>query len=373
MICEKESCTGCGLCTVICPKQCITLEKSELGTIRCRVDEGACIHCGKCERMCPQNHTDDRHSVIQCYAGWAVDASERATSSSGGIAAALYRAVLHKGGAVVGACYENGEFRLKVTENEADIWQFKGSKYVNCTSREIFGDVKEKIREGKPVLFIGTPCQVAAIRTYIGASDLLYTVDLVCHGTPPQAYFAEHFKSPAKENVATVNFRSQGLYRLCIADKDGREHCIDSGVDEYYLAFIHGITFSDGCYECRYADTRRVSDITVGDFRGGDETVGKQEHVDRVSLLLCNTPRGEQLLRETPSIRLVERDLAEALSQNGQLSRPFPKSADRLKFEKLYPRLGFDKTVHRLKIERIRRQNCLLTKLSNLKRNLKSK
>jgi len=372
LICETKKCTGCGLCTVVCPKSCITLEKNEYGSFKYRVDEEKCIHCDKCKKACPHNSLNDGNVPIKCYAGWAIEPSERATSSSGGMAAAFYRQMLKNDGAVVGACYENGEFCLKLTENEYDVGAFKGSKYVNCTSKNIFKAVKEKIKSGKPVLFIGTPCQVASIKSYIGESKLLYTVDLICHGTPPQAYFEEHFKS-SKKGITAVNFRENGtIFRFRMDDADGNAYRIDGGTDEYYLSFINGITFSDCCYECQYAKTERISDITIGDFWGIDEAIKSKEKVDRVSLVLCNTSHGKQFLDGISDIRLIERDLSEALPNNEQLTRPFRRSKDRIKFEKLYPQYGFDKTIHRLEIEKSRKRNILLTRLSNIKRKLKN-
>ena len=370
MICEIKKCTGCGLCTVVCPESCISLEKNEYGSFKYYVDEDACIHCDKCKKACPQNSCDNGNVPINCYAGWAKESSERDTSSSGGIAAALYRHVLKHGGAIVGACYENGEFCLKLTENEEDIESFKGSKYVKCTSKRIFKEVKEKIEYGKTVLYIGTPCQVDSIKSYIGESKQLYTVDLICHGAPPQTYFEEHFGT-TKNDIVNANFRSNGLYRLCIVDKYGNQKNFDGGTDEYYLSFINGITFGDCCYECQYAKTERVSDITIGDFWGIDEALKRKEKVDRVSLVLCNTLHGKKLLEEMSNIQLIERDVSEALPNNEQLIRPVRRKKDRIKFEKLYPQYGFDKTIHRLKIEKTRKKNILLTKLSNIKKKLK--
>lgn len=363
MICEKNRCTGCGLCTAICPQKCITLQKNEYGSFKYHIDQEKCIHCKKCERMCPQN-SPPLSSNIKCYAGWAIDPKERQTSSSGGVAAALYRYILSMGGAVVGACYENGEFSLKLTQNEEDIEKFKGSKYVNCTSLHIYEQVKQTINQDVPVLFVGTPCQVAAIKAYIGSSELLITVDLVCHGTPPQYVFEEHFKAKDK-GIVSVNFRDGGIYKLNIEKENGEQFVIDSGTDEYYLSFINGITFSDCCYECQYARKERCSDITIGDFRGLEKSV--YEGIERPSVIISNTLQGDRLLSAATNIKLIERDISEALSKNEQLSNPFVRSDDRKKYEKLYPVYGFDKTIHKLSLEKIRKRNKLLTKLSEIK------
>lgn len=360
-----KHCTGCGLCVAICPKHCISLKENEYGSLKYQIDEQKCVHCGKCEKMCPQN-SFQVNSVNKCYAGWAREKKERETSSSGGIAAVLYRKMLSMGGVIVGACYEDGRFQLKLADNETELDKFKGSKYVNCISQHIYEPVKQKINLGIPVLFIGTPCQVAAIKSYIGKSDILYTVDLICHGTPPQTLFEEHFNAHEKK-IVSVNFRDGGIYKINMENAGGSRLIIDSGTDEYYLGFIRGVTFSDCCYNCQYAKAKRVSDITIGDFRGLDPEIHKDVGVERISVILSNTDLGEKLLSNTSEISLVERDLQEALSRNEQLKKPIQKSDDRELFEKLYPIYGFDKTIHKLKIEKIRRRNLILTKLSNLK------
>jgi len=370
MICEKNQCTSCGLCVDICPIHCITLKPDEYGALKYCIDEQKCIRCGKCAEICPSNNECSWHKVINCYAGWAIDEVERVSSSSGGIAALLYRKILSEGGAIVGACFENGRFCLKLSDSVKDIALFKGSKYVHCDGKNIYTQVKERIKSGQPVLFIGTPCQVGAIKQFIGDSQILYTVYLICHGTSPQKYFQEHFK-PDEKRIVSVNFRDGGIYRLKIEDALHNIKMINGGFDEYYLSFIQGITFNDCCYQCRYARIERVSDITIGDFWGIDKSFLQQENVNKISLVLSNTQKGEQLLQNTPGLRLVVRSLQEALPHNEQLRNPFKRSTDRIKFEQYYPKYGFDKSIHKLRVERIRRKNIVMTVLSNILRKIR--
>lgn len=373
MICNKSRCTGCGLCVSICPTQCITLKPDEHGALKYSVDYKVCTSCGKCRKYCPSNRDCDFNPVISCYAGWAIDEDERISSSSGGIAALLYRKVLAAGGEIVGACFEGGRFFLKLSDSEEDIALFKGSKYVHCDGQNVYTKVQEKIKSGKPVLFVGTPCQVAAIKRLVGNTPLLYTVDLICHGTPPQQYFREHFK-PEKNRIRSINFRDKGIiYRMKLETMSQKIRIINGGLDEYYLSFINGIIFNDCCYQCQYARTERVSDITIGDFWGIDPDFLKQEKVNKVSLVLANTPRGEDLLHSTPGLRLKARSLEEALPHNEQLLKPFSRSTDRIKFEQIYQRYGFDKTIHKLGIERVRRKNIVMTFLSGLARKIRRK
>ena len=67
--------------------------------------------------------------------------------------------------------------------------KFVGSKYVKSNPIGIYSKIEEHLKAKEKVLFIGLPCQVAGLKNYIkrldkSFQDNLYTVDLICHGTP---------------------------------------------------------------------------------------------------------------------------------------------------------------------------------------------
>ena len=73
-----------------------------------------------------------------------------------------------------------------MAESISEIDKFAGSKYVKSNPSGIYKKVKECLKNGRKALFIGLPSQVAACKNYVGQKNCesLYTIDLVCHGTP---------------------------------------------------------------------------------------------------------------------------------------------------------------------------------------------
>ena len=46
---DTERCTGCGMCTEVCPRAVFTLEAGKAKI----TDRDACMECGACARNCP--------------------------------------------------------------------------------------------------------------------------------------------------------------------------------------------------------------------------------------------------------------------------------------------------------------------------------
>ena len=88
--------------------------------------------------------------------------------------------------------------------------KFAGSKYVKSNPKNIYSKIHERLKQGDRVLFIGLPCQVAALNNYIKDKKNLYTVDLICHGSPSpiilEKYLAENYVDIRK--IKDLNFRN---------------------------------------------------------------------------------------------------------------------------------------------------------------------
>lgn len=179
-----------------CPKQCIEMKPdNKLGHLYPAIDHEKCTDCGACQKVCPANHEPLLRKPLTAYAGWDKTDSEYISSTSGGAASAFARFIIRQGGVVYGcAMLPNIEARHIRVDNLDDLAKLKGSKYVQSTMGMTYRSVKEDLRQGRKVLFTGTPCQVAGVKSYVGEknSDNLYTVDLICHGTPPLAYTKKH-------------------------------------------------------------------------------------------------------------------------------------------------------------------------------------
>ena len=84
-----------------------------------------------------------------------------------------------------------------------------------------------------------------------------------------------------------------------------------------------GLIYTNNCYECKYATVKRGSDLTIGDSWGSELDIEEQKK--GISLILCQTTKGEQLL-ESSGMQLNPVDLDLAIKNNAQLRAPSPKS-----------------------------------------------
>ena len=179
---------------------------------------------------------------------------------------------------------------------------------------------------------------------YLGREyDNLLTVDLICHGVPPAAYLKEHLAHIDPKCRATrLTFRGEGWFFLSLWEGDTAFYHRVSGVDEYYDAFMKGLTYRENCYQCPYANPKRVADITLGDFWGVDRTSLQPAYDGDISVVLLNTPAGKTAFEEiAPALGRQQRPLEEPLAENAQLTHPTPRNPDRDLFLKHYPSLGF--------------------------------
>lgn len=334
-LCDAEHCTQCFACATICPKGCISMAETQEGVRYPVIDRSRCIACGLCMKVCHQlsfRLPGDVSSVV--YASWAIKQETRTKSSSGGVFSVLAEHVLRKGGVVYGAAY--GDF-LKVKhiriEQESNLQQLRGSKYVQSDLSGVYKSVREDLQKGIDVLFSGTPCQIAGLRTFLRQEyENLYCIDLICHGVPPQKLFDSYLQH--------------------IGIKAGRDDCFDFRyckgwgfelalnrrripvADGYYLkAFTFGYMFLEACYACKYACKNRVGDVTLGDFWGlGVKTPFPYSTSQGVSLVLANTSKGKGLLAENKEyLFLCERTFEEAAAYNHNLvaasSRPLERDS----------------------------------------------
>ena len=339
-VCPPNHCTGCRVCEAKCPKRAIKLIDT-LDIVQAEIDETTCIKCGLCEKVCPNHNPIKKENPIKWYQGWAIDQELRSTSSSGGIAAAITKSFINQGGYACSCVFEKGEFSFIITNNTAEAKRFAGSKYVKTSPYNAYEEVHRHLTENNKVLFIGLPCQVAALKNYVPKTKQknLYCVDLICHGTPSQELFNIYLKqhNVKIEQLENISFRSKGKMGLDI------EAIAPSGtVDRYLISFLNSLNYTEGCYNCIYACSQRVSDITLGDNWGTDLP---EELSKGISLILCMTPKGEELINLAHlNIMSVNKD--KALSENGQLTHPSqkPEGRDRF-FKKIKIGANYDKTV----------------------------
>lgn len=224
-----------------------------------------------------------------------------------------------KNGGYVASCMLNkGEFVFELTNSTQRAEQFVGSKYVKSNPKTIYIDIERKLQEGKKVLFVGLPCQVAALKNFSRNQDNLYTVDLICHGSPSPELLKMYLKEKSVdiEELEGLNFREKTSFGLRSV---GKNNGFPRIVDMYTYAFLKSIDYTENCYSCRYASQSRVSDISLGDSWGSE--LSEEEKKKGISLVLCQTKKGEELLKKS-NVELFDADITRAIQLNHQLEYP---------------------------------------------------
>ena len=324
------------------------------GFLRPVIDQTQCIECGKCKRICPVNREwKDDGQVRGAYAGVNKDADVLAKSSSGGLFSAFAEVVLQKGGAVVGAGFDE-EFTVvhKVCTNVNALEELRRSKYVQSKIGTVFKDVKELLDVGKSVLFCGTPCQVGGLKAFLGKDYRnLYTVDFICHGVPSPAVWEKYLKfrkEKAGTEVADVSFRSKETgwktFSMRLDFSDESVYSAKVSEDIYLRSFIMDMNLRPSCYQCQFKQMHRQSDLTLADFWGVEHITKSWDNDKGVSLILIHSESGQKLMDLCTDIIDVEPvSLEAAISHNPSIAKSVRKPALRDAFMTDINKIPFDK------------------------------
>ncbi|MDW2799768.1 Coenzyme F420 hydrogenase/dehydrogenase, beta subunit C-terminal domain [Clostridium boliviensis] len=302
-----QDCVGCRSCEQSCPPNCITIEENAEGFLYPVVNDSMCVQCGICLKKCPVSQTwSDVRDPLAAYALKELDTDRIFCSSSGGASDAAVGAVLSRGGVVYGAAY-NEDLAVQHIEitNEEGRKKLQSSKYVQSDMKDAFSKAKERLQEGKIVLFTGTPCQIAGLYAFLGKNHKnLYTIDLICHGVPSPKFLKKYFEYQERqlgERIESFNFRAKdkrgwGTQYMLKTKTKTKTRTKTLVLDKYGKYFMDGDCYRESCYRCRYANMNRPGDLTVGDFWGIDRCKPDFSSPLGVSSVIVNSDKGYELI-----------------------------------------------------------------------------
>lgn len=343
-----KNCSSCGACANVCGRNAISMQLDVEGFYRPEIDLEKCVRCGACERICPWNkevlNPNKSSNNPQTLAAFAKDESIRLQSSSGGIFSILAERILENGGVVIGvAQITPTHFGHIVVENKEDLKKLRGSKYVQADANFIYKEVRSLLKSGRKILFSGTPCQVAALYAVLGnaaASVNLFTVDIVCHGTPSVKVFEKYIKELEKEEsaiVETSRFRDKRKgwngYMLQHCFKSGKSVSEHHNQSKYMRLFLSRICQNLSCDDCHYRKLPRVADITLGDYWGVSKYHPEMDDDKGTSVVLLNTEHGVDLFNSiSDKINQCESKVEYAIAGNPCIVRSSTPHLKRSKF-----------------------------------------
>ena len=364
---RKEDCCGCTACEQICSKQAITMKHDWKGFAYPNIDKQKCSNCGICKNTCPILNNREERVPNHIYALKNKNLQTRLNSSSGGVFSILAINTINNGGVVFGVTFDNNWRVIHSSiDNLSQIHTLQGSKYVQSDLKNTFHQVKVFLEKNIPVLFSGTPCQVAGLLNFLKRKySNLTTVDFVCHGVPSPFIWKDYLeetlsslkttsKRKARENPTTIkniSFRgkSHGWKNfhivINITDKkanDASSTLVDEYVweNDYMRSFLNDYISRPSCHECHFRNGKSGADYTLADYWCIDELYPDFFDDNGVSLLLSYTEELPGYIKEHTDH--IETSYEEACRGNRCIQSSWPfKPASRIFFF-LHLFLGFN-------------------------------
>ena len=355
-ICEKGNCSGCGACSIVCPVKCIKMEEADVfGTIRPNINTDECVGCGLCRKTChiiaDSNNEITYNTPCVCYAARSSDLHTRTKSASGGVASEIYSYAIDNGYLISGACFNRDKgVCFRELKTKVDIEWARDSKYVFSDPSRVFDLYINALKNNNKSIFIGLPCQVAALITLCKAKKIdvtqLITVEIICHGVPNFRMLDDHLnyiEKRRRKKIDEIHFRTPNSYYNLTCFSNGKV-IWKRGMhenDTFYRGFSIGLFFRDSCYNCHYAKNERVADITIGDYSGLGSLYPFEGNGSQMSVVFCNTYKGisffDKLCKES-NLERYERPKEEALNAPGneQLRHPSKYPSQREAFVSSY-------------------------------------
>ena len=333
---EKKDCCGCGACLNICPKHAITMKEDECGFLYPVIDENKCIRCGLCKTVCSFQNSTEKNTPLEAYAGITKNQDVLKKSSSGGMFAQIAIYVLSKRGIIYGASLleDFSVHHIKI-ETVEDLKFLQGSKYTQSSTLETFKDCLNSLKEGRFVLYSGTPCQIAGLKGFLKKDyENLVTVDIVCHGVPNNKMFKEYMSlMEERQNGKIENFLFRdkeigwGINGSFLVKNQKKK--VWESASSYLYYFTKGEIYRDSCYCCKYTCEHRPGDITLGDYWGVEKQHDawiKKEDIDLsrgVSAIIANTDKGKEILSMIkPELVYCPSSFEQVAQGNKQLRTP---------------------------------------------------
>ena len=297
---------------------------------------------------------------------FAVKNTEIKGSSSGGAFPTLIEVIrkTEKNLVVYGAAFDEDfhVVHIRATE-EKERKNLRGSKYVQSKLGQTFSMVLEDLKEGRAVLFSGTPCQVAGLRQIVKKNSIddshLYLIDIICHGTPNpkiwedyKTWLEERHDSPLK----AFSFRYQKAkwkeYPMMAAFQNGETIINTYDLRIYNTLFFTHLTMMPRCYSCKYSNMDRPSDLTLGDFWHVQDMVLGFPYKEGASLVLANSRKGEELMefleKNSPKYGTVQECFSDAfLKYQHNLNEPTPKPSNTDRFWEDYKKRSFEEILRK--------------------------
>lgn len=351
-----STCTGCNSCYSICPENAITMQQNAEGFLYPSIEKSKCISCSKCEKTCPvlNKNEPEENKVKEALACINKDEEIRMQSSSGGVFTSLAEQIIQANGVVFGVKVAKDLTIIHGwTDSIEGLSEFRGSKYVQSAIGETYKECQEFLNANRKILFSGTPCQIAGLKSFLGKEyENLFTIDIICHGVPSPLVWKKYTEEVARKtgkSIVRTSFRRKDYgwkkFSLAFTFSDESEYHNTLEKDAYLQLFLRDSGLRMSCYNCNFKGIDRYSDITLADFWGVQNEIPEIDDDKGVSFVVVNSPKGKQLLNETSNCFMKIIQLEQGLKYNPSLIKSVTLPARRKSFFIDLHRMRFDQFV----------------------------
>lgn len=239
--------------------------------------------------------------MLKSYATINNCEEERMDSASGGIISLLAKYIISKGGVVYGV--ENTIYNMNYVQIDdvSKLHRIRGSKYVKVSNFSwAVKQIKENITNNKLFMFVGTPCQIKAVRSLVNKEKYnnCLLVDLICHGVMDDKIYLKYIKwleSKYRSNVKYITFRDKKSgwknqkWRITLeSGNDVTPEDVEIIKKIYYTHYAH----VSSCLKCPFTNMDRNGDITVGDLWGVEKSKDIPDDDKGINLVIINSEKG---------------------------------------------------------------------------------
>ena len=363
---KKKNCCGCEACRQICAQGAIDMVEDKEGFEYPQIDKAKCVNCGMCQKVCPIIQRNNINGELkECFVAYTDNSSIRNDSSSGGIFSLLADQVITENGFIIGAAFDK-EYNVHHKCFQHRIDDLRGSKYVQSKIGTIFKKVKSHLDSGDYVLFSGTECQIAGLKTFLGKDyNNLLLVGILCHGVPsPMVWrkYKEYLQQGKK--IKYVSFRNKDCgwkdFSLKVEFTDGSFLREKFSENLYMQSFLQEICMRPSCYDCKFKNLNRQADITLGDFWEINKYMQELDDDKGISVVLIHSDKGRRIWEKIKEKAIYKSAIVDkAISPYADSRKSVIPHINRSKYLKAIRKNGFSDAVKYLDvsiIDRIRRK-----------------
>lgn len=355
---NRKDCCGCNACGDVCAPRAISFVTDGEGFRYPEVDVEKCVDCGLCGKVCPVLQVQElkKNDLPQsvCYAAEHKNLEVVFDSTSGGMFSALADAVYKNGGYVGGAVFAEDcrSVRHFISGDKADLPRLRSSKYLQSSLEGFYQQVKALLREGKQVLVCGSPCQMAALRAFLGRDyENLIIADYICRGiNSPKVWgkYLDSFEERYGSKVVSCKAKSKEYGWRNLTQKvtlaDGKSYYETKDQSNFTMGYLRtGVFCRPSCYDCKFKGYPRIADITLADFWGIEKVDSSLEKDLGTSLVMLNSRKGEAFFETVkPRINCVPVPFGSIEAGNRSLNLSVePPRVDRAQFFQDLDRMPF--------------------------------